>query len=287
MKRTRVGRSAFTLIELLVVIAIIAILIGLLLPAVQKVRDAANRMKTGNNIKQCSLAAQTYHDSNNRFPSAIETLPQPATAGYSFSFWAALLPYIEQTNLQNTVTPFSPNWATMPVSIYQSPSDNTANQGRGYLGYGAGSIAVNFQVVGNPAKAFPGSMVGVNPSMPRSFPDGTSTTMFFATKMAICGGGGSEWPIIVVLPYYPAVLPYTDGAYFAHILPNASGVGTTFQAGPMKTACNPDYAQGFAPTGIQVGMVDGSVRTVSTSVSGLTWRNAALPADGQPLGNDW
>jgi len=170
--------------------------------------------------------------------------------------------------------------------MYSSTSDPTADNGLGRLGYGAGNIAVNFQVVGAPSRPFPYMLINVNPTLPASIPDGTSNTLFFATKYAICGQGGSEWPIIVILPYYP-VLPATDGGYFGHQLPNSSGVGTTFQVQPTKAACNPDYAQGFSASGIQVGMVDGSCRTVSPNVSGLTWRNALLPDDGQTLGNDW
>jgi prepilin-type N-terminal cleavage/methylation domain-containing protein/prepilin-type processing-associated H-X9-DG protein len=125
----RIRRRAFTLIELLVVIAIIAVLIGLLLPAVQKVREAANRIKCANNLKQVALAALNYESTYQRLPPGVGNPPK--NGGDPPSIQAEILPYVEQANKYNQ---FNFDWGTnddshnlaamiQDVPIYLCPSD--------------------------------------------------------------------------------------------------------------------------------------------------------------------
>jgi prepilin-type N-terminal cleavage/methylation domain-containing protein len=123
-------RSGFTLIELLVVIAIIAVLIGLLLPAVQAAREAARRASCQNNLKQLGLGLHNYHNTMNRFPSALTyiagTPDVPTGIG---SPLAAILPYLEEKNVQDLLNPAqpwymaSPTVARLTLSLFMCPSD--------------------------------------------------------------------------------------------------------------------------------------------------------------------
>src|SRR5688572_25171581 len=117
MHSRRPKRPGFTLIELLVVIAIIAILIGLLLPAVQKIREAANRMSCSNNLKQVALAAHNYESSHGTLPP-----------GHSVDGWGPIahsLPYLEQDNLFRQLV-FNPNATTSAHLYFQQAANQTA-----------------------------------------------------------------------------------------------------------------------------------------------------------------
>ena len=151
------------------VIAIIAVLIGLLLPAVQKVREAAARTQCDNNLKQMGLAMHSFHDANNAFPPAFAK-----PSNYGWQVW--ILPFVEQGNLFNAINPNATTLAVnantaSPLSIYSCPSDPGPAVNPFFSGYAKSNYAVSEQVCDG------GSAINI-----LTITDGTSNTIMIGER---------------------------------------------------------------------------------------------------------
>jgi prepilin-type N-terminal cleavage/methylation domain-containing protein len=287
-------KRGFTLIELLVVIAIIAILIGLLVPAVQKVREAAARTQDLNNLKQMALALHNCNDQNGKLPPSVGYFPSDPSNPWPNGQWAPatqgtleyfLLPFIEQDNLYKQTSNWSWSVGAFPVKTYVSPADPTmpANM-LTWSNRPATSYADNWYVFQGNGSG------GSNARIPATFTDGTSNTIVFMDRYCICqsvqhiwgesgqgAGPGSN-------NYSPN---WWGGTGWGGWNPDPNVVLPVPQVKPSTANCQPGQVQGFFAGGINVSLGDGSVRSVGNGVGQNTWNYAIYPNDGQVLGPDW
>ncbi|HJZ54010.1 MAG TPA: DUF1559 domain-containing protein [Gemmataceae bacterium] len=312
MTRLRSPRRGFTLIELLVVMAIIAILIGLLLPAVQKVRSAATRSKCTNNLKQIGLAAHHYHDAIGSLPPqtvGINTAIVPSPDG--FATWAVvLLPYIEQDNVYkswNIQRPYSAQSATavqpqVPTYICPSrpiPVPSVGDPQPGALSdYAAvaGSTDINGAIIdavaafgtdgsGKPVVTSSKPQINLNDSIK----DGTSNTLMFGEKHIRPGSmrGKNEDRSVYAgnQNNYRRLAGYATNTFPVNPAANPT---LRMLAGEDDTLAATNSWFGGPHTGVcQFAFCDGSVRTVRTSLDPLTLTYLAARADKQVISGDY
>jgi len=294
-------KRAFTLIELLVVIAIIAILIGLLLPAVQKVREAAARMQCSNNLKQIGVGLHNYHSSFDAFPpmSRLDSskrggIPSQDQAEKG-NLWVHLLPYIEQDNvyklseLHNPRNPSIDDGSTAAqalgshvIKTYLCPSDGTNLPAATWTnGWVVANYVANHDAFHNPndggwMSAWDAGQSSWQSRLSATYKDGTSNTLGVTEAYAKCGSTGTLWAHETVTPDWHAM--FNDW--------NARGAASKFQVQPTQAQCNAYMPQSNHTSGIQAMMMDGSVRNVANSVAPNVWAAALTPAGGETLSLD-
>jgi type II secretory pathway pseudopilin PulG len=271
---SRKGRRALTLIELVAVIAITAVITGLLLAAVTKIREAAVRTDSTNNLKNILLAVHHFADANQqRLPMVNGTTPGLP----GLSTHAALLPYIEAGNALALFEAKPPRPSPIIVPSYRSPADPTFVAGTA-LGYEVSSYAANGQVFKDAA------ILSV------SIRDGTSNTIGFAEHYSYCRSH-----IFFYLMTGPGLGGNPGPATFAGVLQTdpddknrdgSSPPTATFQAAPSIKNCSYVIAQTPHASGMLVAMMDGSVRTISPDPSPQTYWALVTPAGGEIIG-DW
>jgi prepilin-type N-terminal cleavage/methylation domain-containing protein/prepilin-type processing-associated H-X9-DG protein len=298
-------RSAFTLIELLVVIAIIAILIGLLLPAVQKVREAAARVKCSNNLKQWGIAMHSFHDTNGAFPKGASNNPRQTWVMY---LWA----YVEQAALANkndlnqhfyvspgTIGGTMNGLCGQRVPVYYCPSDSGSDLTNGTYQRTRGNYVVNW---GNTKydTAPPGSgrapfyHTNGNRSTPgrttmTGITDGTSNTLMLSEVLMSKSPDDNDWRGDIhnddgVFKFMTLTTPNTSAPDVVNwISPNPD----TNPATPATSAGSQfNTARSRHTGGVNAAMCDGSIRFVRNSISIASWSAMGTMDGGEVFVND-
>jgi len=284
-------RRAFTRVELLAIIALVGTLIGLLMPAVLKMREAAARSKCADNLREMAIAVHKCEDVMGMFPPTTGWFPNYDSktgghqGGYGSFFWH-LLPFVGEENLwESGAEPFGRNPTTGKPAMVHFPW-NQSVVGTSLKTYtcssdptfspnawpGRGSYVVNYQVT---------QCFGANPRIPAKFHDIISKTPLITERLAECGSHFTAW-----MWWGNPNDPNTP--CFAY---SPTGPSSRYLTAAKASECVPGYAvTPHGRAGINVAMCDGSVRLVNAEISARTWWFALVPWDGVGIdwwGNDW
>jgi prepilin-type N-terminal cleavage/methylation domain-containing protein/prepilin-type processing-associated H-X9-DG protein len=294
------ARSAFTLIELLVVIAIIAILIGLLLPAVQKAREAAARTQCANNLKQIGLGLHAYHGTYGYFPPGFTS--QPATVngdglGPGWGWAAHLLPYVEQDPLYRQITltrdiadPANAAARVVPLSVYRCPSDTPPAPTFAVAGGPVATVAFAnyagvggiYEVTDNP-DVNTGVLLRNRKYRVTDITDGSTNTLL-VTERQSRRSPMTTWVGAVTGSVNPPVNPgYDDEGPPTLCLTNLGepADGRT----PNNKLDHVEDSSSRHPTGINALFGDGSVRFIRDSINPVTWSALGTRNGGEVVGD--
>ncbi|MFK7769233.1 MAG: DUF1559 domain-containing protein [Mariniblastus sp.] len=307
-------RKGFTLVELLVVIAIIGILIGMLLPAVQQVREAARRVTCANNLRQLTLGMLNYESAHGHFPPGAMTAVDD-DAGNDDDGWgwgALILPFIEQGNLADSLAPaigddpgvfertfdstgaIIVNGATR-IPVFRCPSSSLQDFAPASVSTPNGTVNLKEEHAGFATSDYKGnsgpandgllmkrrdafSTNGIEEATFASVIDGSSNTVIIA-ESSYPGRTGTDWPIW-------AGAPQADEPIFCKPGEVGRGINAWLgqNASEFWTAIDDDCAWSFHPQGAQFGFADGSTHFISDAIDAQTYFNLGSRLDGGVVG---
>ena len=299
------SRRAFTLIELLVVIAIIGVLIGLLLPAVQRIRETANRLKCKNNLKQIGLALHNYHDGMGRLPPGYQTAvgPNNSDLGPGWGWAAILLPYLEQGNLQQQIRldrqifdPANAAARTTVLPVFSCPSEVKPGtftvvdaNGNPVCDVARGNYLGMNGVLGVSSDAFDNNGVFLRNGRMRlaDITDGLSNTLFVGERCSSMSD--STWTGAVTGGVVPAIRYPNPADQLANAEAASALVlshGSRSHIPNDKLVFDADATSSFHFGGVNFLFGDGSVHIISTDIDGLVYEALLTRAGGEPVEGD-
>jgi hypothetical protein len=255
--KLHIRRGAVSPVDLLVLIALLLLAFAFLGPAVARVREAAARSQSTNNLKQMALAMHNAHDTYQSFPPSVGEFANKTGSAHFF-----ILPFIEQQQLYNQGTDAvwdNSVWSKR-IAIYIDPRDASGPPDGLFKSWLATTnYPVNWMVFKDGGAKI------------QQIVDGTSNTLMIAQRYQMCNGAPTAWGYPSLFSWAP-VMAYENQSLF--------------QMSPRQDECDPTRAQAIGGV-LLIALCDGSVRSLNPRLTAQTWANLCDPADGNVLGADF